>query len=530
MEEANNIHDPVFAKFGVEVYTNEYAEQLREENEKLPKGTRIYNIIPSAGFQENVLTCEADVMIIGGARGGGKSYVMELSPLYNIHVPMFTCNGFRKEENDILNGLWNTSKYIYTDVATPSISTLKWTFPSGACVKFEHMQNEKEVDRRFRGTEMPHIIIDELPQISADTYFTLLTSNRSTLGIDSKFIASCNPVGRKNWVYKLISWYIDEDTNEIIPERDSIIRYFFNPGKGISQIIWGDTREEVLEKAKHEIDKTWKTVGKSGIKREKLVSSFCFIQGLYSENKVFASRDDSYISRLLAKGGSSTEKDINGVWVDEEDSASIITAQEYDDMFSNTYQTTGVRTAVADVALKGDDFVIGAFDGNHLFDIEVFSRVTTTQAYGLAKKFLEKNNIREENFLYDGIAIGQCLDKFTRASQFTANSASSDSKIWYNKRAECSEKYATSIREGRISIDKNLQKRKIGLLTLREHLETERPALQRKETNNGKYQMITKADMKAIIGRSPDFTDMMVMHEHFNIVKPKTRKGLWALG
>lgn len=531
MEEANNILDLVFAKFGVEIYTNEYAEQLREENLRLGAGEKIYNILPQAGFQEEVLINEADIKVIGGNRGGGKSFIMELSPLYNIHIPMFSCYGFRKEENDIKRGLWNTSRFIYTGVADPKEGDFQWRFPSGAMIKFEHLQNEKEVDRRFRGAEMPEIIIDELPQITFQTFFTLLASNRNTLGVKNQFTASCNPVSRKNWVYKFVSWYIDEETNTIIPERSGKIRYFYKWGKDISEITWGDSKEEVYEKAKSKIDEVWnEELEDEGGSRLDLINSFCFIEGSYAQNKIFRKKDPRYLGNLSQQGGRQSVKDIKGIWGDDEETESIIPSSGYDRMFANSYQTNGIRTAVSDVALKGDDFVIGAFDGNHLFDVEVFTNVKTDQAKLLVAKFLAKNHIHESNFLYDATAIGQFMDSFTKAHSFTGNSASSDKEIWLNKRAECTERYATNIKEEGISIDKDLQNRKFGGITLKEHLETERPAIKRKITNNGKYQIISKQEMKQEIGRSPDFTDMMIMHEHFNIVKPKIRKGLWALG
>ena len=62
--------DPVFMKYGVEVYSYEYAELMRKENLELKKkGRRIYNILPQAGFQEKVLTSKADIVICGGSRG-----------------------------------------------------------------------------------------------------------------------------------------------------------------------------------------------------------------------------------------------------------------------------------------------------------------------------------------------------------------------------------------------------------------------------------------------------------------------------
>ena len=65
--------DPVFLEYGMEVYSYEYIESLRKENLDLKRrGKRTYNLIPQSGFQETVLTNQADIKIIGGSRGSGR--------------------------------------------------------------------------------------------------------------------------------------------------------------------------------------------------------------------------------------------------------------------------------------------------------------------------------------------------------------------------------------------------------------------------------------------------------------------------
>ena len=69
--------DPVFAKFGKKYYTYEHIEKLREENKKKKaNGERmLYHLIPQKGFQEKVLMTQADIKIVGGRRGGGKTFI-----------------------------------------------------------------------------------------------------------------------------------------------------------------------------------------------------------------------------------------------------------------------------------------------------------------------------------------------------------------------------------------------------------------------------------------------------------------------
>ena len=89
--------------------------------------------------------------------------------------------------------------------------------------------------------------------------------------------------------------------------------------------------------------------------------------------------------------------------------------------------------------------------------------------------------------------------------------------------AECAEKFAIRVKEGGFSIDKDLLDKVVDGKTLREHLDEQRSVIRRKETTNGKYQLISKPEMKKLMGgkRSPDIIEMIIMHEHFCINKPK---------
>lgn len=526
------MYDQVFEALGEKIYSYEYIEQLRAENVRLDPMDKIYNFMPQAGFQENVLTSEANIVIIGGRRGGGKTAIMLLSTLYNIENPAFSCHGFRKEEDDIRRGIWKTSKIFFTGEAQPTESKFTWTFPSGSSIIFEHMQDEKAIDRRYRGVEIPHFIIDELPQIQATTFFTFLASNRNSFGFENKLIASCNPVGPTNWVYQLIRWYLNEETGEVIKERSGVVRYFYKFGNTVKDIIWGDTREEVYAKAKHYIDALYdERMDVLGGDRLNMIMSFTFIEGEYVQNKLFIKKDPLYLSRLAAQGDEQSIRDIKGIWKDSDTTEAMLSSEEMELLLNNTEQRNGTLTAVADVALSRDAFVIGAFDGNHLFDVEAFSGVGSITAAALARKFLEKNHIHESNFLYDMDGIGQYLkEHFPQATGFSNQSSPSDNKVWFNKKAECAEKWTQKVKERKYSIDRRLLSRKFGVFTLEEVFQTERRALMRKFNSTGKFQLITKAEMRVILGgRSPDFIDMIFMHEHFNIVKPIKRNGIWML-
>ena len=449
------------------------------------------------------------------------SAIMTFLPLYEVWNPGFTGYGFRKEEDDIKRGLWTTSKIFYTGYANPTETNLTWTFPSGAKLKYEHLQNEKEVDRRYRGAELPLIFIDELPQLQEKTFFTLLGSNRNTIGACNKFVASCNPVSRQHWVHKLISWWINEDTREIIRERSGKIRYFFKYGNSVSEIIWGDSKAEVYEKAKGFID----FLIEDDEDPMMLISSLCFIEGDLKQNKIFSSLDSSYKGRLVQQGGTQAAKDIKGIWGDDDESETQISATEFENKFLDNpiIQKNGFRTCIIDVALTRDFMVLYAFDGNHIFDLEYFSGVFSDDAVIFIRRFLEKNDIREENMAYDENGIGIYLNGFFRkAKGFNNKAAASNPKLWNNQKSECCEKFVKDVKEGKYSINPILLSKKVplkgkdaGYTTVRDRLIAERLALKRKTVDNGRYEVISKPEMKVIVGHSPDFIEGLIMHKTF---------------
>ena len=502
---------------GKPVYTNETAQMIRKANCKLvEKGEIIRNIIPQEGFQEAVATCQADIAIVGGKRGGGKTHIMNMLASYHINNPLFTMYGFRREIDDIKKGLWASSKGIYEKIATARISDYSWQFPSGAQIQYEHIADENKVDQRFRGVELPCVVIDEIPQIKVETFFKLLASNRNTINVKNRFVGSCNPVGQRHWVHKMLQWYIDEDTKTIIPERNKKIRYFFKYGKTIEEIVWGNTREEVYRKAKHYIDELWDK--KNEASYEYLISSFCFIEGEYSENVIFKLRDPQYKSRLSAEGGQEAIRNINGIWVDDEEVKSELSSEEVLSMFNNTPQTEkGCRYCTCDVALSGDLMVLYAWEGRHLYEFEAFTGVLSDEAIGRCQSFLSKHGIREENFLYDENGLGLFLKGFfKKAKGFNNKQQASDTRLWNNQKSECAEKFAKEVRAGRYSINSKLRNRKVAGGFFEDRLLSEFHALKRKETDNGRFEIISKPEMKKICGHSPDLMEGMIEREGFS--------------
>lgn len=532
MEKSNQTEDryldPVFLKYGRRVYTYDGIEELRRENLKLKKkGRRLWNLIPQRGFQEKVLLTQADIKIVGGKRGGGKSFIALFEALPYIFNPDVNMYGFRKLEDDVKRGIWKTSKQVYRGFGSAADTSFEWKFldGKGATMKMEHLQDPSKISDRFRGVEMAFITIEELPEHTRDNLdvlFSLLASNRTTSGVAAKCICTCNPVGKSNKLRTFLDWYIDPDTDLIIKERDGKVRYFYRYGEDVTDIAWGDTPEDVYGHPKAHT-KIAKLVEETGEPYGNFITSIVFIEGDYADNEILKTADPKYMNRIAARGSESTINDIIGIWRDIDGGTSILTSEDMERMFFNSEKRDGIMRASADVALTGDFLVLYAFDGHHLCDVEIRRGGFSDDLIPFIESFLNKNGVRKENFTYDSNGLGLWLKESSafkdKSVPFNNKSAASDPRLWNNLKSECAEKFVKAVKSGEFSISEEVLNRKYTdrkgkVRTVRETLIEERIAIKRKTTETGRYEIISKQQMKVEIGHSPDFIEALFMIMH----------------
>lgn len=236
---------------------------------------------PQPGPQTDFLSTPADIAIYGGAAGGGKSYALLLEPLRHYGNPKFGAVIFRRNTTQVRNegGLWDESISLYGGLgAHPKEATLEWIFPSGARLKFAHLEHEKSVFD-WQGSQIPLIGFDELTHFSEKQFFYMLSRNRSASGVAGYVRATCNP-DVDSWVRKLIDWWLDGDGYPI-KELAGVLRWFIRQGDAL---IWGDSREELVQRYGDEV----------------LPKSLTFIPANIHDNKVLLSIDPSYLANLKA--------------------------------------------------------------------------------------------------------------------------------------------------------------------------------------------------------------------------------------
>jgi len=256
----------------------------------------VIEIGPQPGPQTRFLSSPADIVIYGGAAGGGKTWGMLLEAIRNVRVSRFRAAIFRRQRVDIKNSgaLWDQACEIYP--LAGGLGTrfnLTWQWPGNAKVQFSHLEHESDVSN-WAGSEVAMIGFEELTQFSEKQFWRMLARNRSTCGVRPYVRATCNP-DSKSWVKPLIAWYLNPDTGYPIPERDGVVRWLARVGDDLQ---WGDSRQELVEK--------FGTACKP--------KSFTFIAANVFDNPALLTRDPSYLSSLQMLPLVDREQLLGGNW------------------------------------------------------------------------------------------------------------------------------------------------------------------------------------------------------------------------
>ncbi len=253
------------------------------------------------------LSSSADIVIYGGAAGGGKTYGLLLSALRHKNVPGFGCTIFRRNYNQIFSegGLWDEARDMYQGIrgASQNLSRSRWVFRDcrgrvTSKITFAHIERDDNLSN-WQGAQICEIGFDELTHFSEKAFFYMLSRNRSKCGVKPFIRATCNP-DADSWVAKFIEWWVDPNTGYPIPERSGKIRWFVRQEEIIH---WADSREEL-----------WERFSLTSETERKKPKSVTFIAASVYDNKALLEKDPGYLSNLEAMPLIDRERLLHGNW------------------------------------------------------------------------------------------------------------------------------------------------------------------------------------------------------------------------
>jgi len=234
-----------------------------------------------------------------------------------------------------------------------------------------------------------------------------------------------------------------------------------------------------------------------------------FVQAYPDDNKMLPA---GYIDHLI-KTLTANEKErlLYGNWEYDDDPAVLIEYDQILDLFKNEHVVPGVGYIIADIARKGkDNTTIGRFSGFRLEELVTLQKAITTTTSQRIRNIANQYKIPMSRVLVDEDGVGGGVCDQLGCKGFVNNSKAIDGN-YTNLKSECGFKLAELINNAGMYI--NCPSDNIKALII-EELE------QIKNSNidsEGKLQLMSKSEVKERIGRSPDYSDMLLMRMFFEL-------------
>ena len=483
-------------------------------------------IRPNKGGQEHFVRTNVDVAIYGGILAGGKTFGSILSVAEPCLDPLFRATFFRRTFGQLkqAGGIVDDMKAAYGKEVSVTISeSPRATFSSGAYVEMQQIndENPKKVIEKFKGLQADAIYFDELTGFEWFTFTYLMSRCRGKGKWTGKIRATTNP-SRRHWLRTFLNWYIRPD-GTVDPEKSGMVRYFYIYGEKVDEVAWGDTKEEVYEKAKVAIDRKIASF-RGKVTYKQLIKSFTFILGNLTENTALTEGNEGYVGSVAATGGKMSQALAEGNWnvdVDSDEEAPISDANANAVAVTDP-QMNNDRWITADLADTGtDNFLALAWNGFHLMDILILTKSTPRQNAEALQIFAQKHNVADNHIIYDAIRGTYINDYIEDAIPFVSYRAPMGlyARLAYNLKAECYLRLVKMINDHRLSIaDEVAQSRYVhaklnqNIMVITEFVE-ECSVVRFKDMPSGKKQLLAKKEMNAMLGkgRSMDLLDPVAM-------------------
>lgn len=428
-------------------------------------------------FLEDAVTTEVEY---GGAAGGGKSV---LGCYWQIKRRCRYAGTRGLIGRASLKTLKDTTLKTFFEVAA------KQGLKSGIHYKY----NQQSSSVLFSNNSL--IFLRDLFQYPTDPNFDELGS----LEITDAFVDENNQISEKAWniVKSRIRYKLDEFN--LIPKMMGSC----NPSKG-----WIYTRFY------------------KPFKEGRLPQDRQFIQALVTDNPDISMH---YRQNLLGLDETSKQRLLYGNWEYDDDASTLISYDKIIDCFTNTFAELGDRYITADIARFGSDkIVIGIWSGWNV-TLHSFTKKATTQTAKIIKDFQQQYKIPNSNTIVDEDGVGGGVVDILKCKGFVNNSTAlsapnspkdkNGNKIrenYSNLKSQCYYRLADRINKSGLHII-------CSEIAMREMIVQELEQVkQHNMDKDGKKAVVPKEIVKELIGRSPDYSDTLMMREWFEL-KPASK-------
>lgn len=203
------------------------------------------------------------------------------------------------------------------------------------------------------------------------------------------------------------------------------------------------------------------------------------------------------------------------------------------DMFSNTITKSPEKYLVVDIADDGSDKTVMSFwQGLEMYRVEVFERLNTEGVVNQIREYASQERIPYSQIAVDAIGVGagvassSLLDGIIGyKSSFSAIRTDMDPtrlpNVHYRANAPLTTEYANLRSQCVFTlarlVNDHLVAVNIGDVRIKERIIEELALYQDASKGDGKRMPTQKDDIKALLGRSPDLSDVMIMRMLFEV-------------
>jgi len=244
-----------------------------------------------------------------------------------------------------------------------------------------------------------------------------------------------------------------------------------------------------------------------------------FIAALVYDNKT-APLD--YIQSLEDLQGVSRQRLLHGNWEYDDSDDSLI---DYDcilDSLNNTHvKQTGKRYITADIALQGsDNFVILVWDGFVCIHSEKIPKIGPRELVDKIGVLKRRFNVPNSHIAYDADGVGAYVGGWVEGAKAFHNGGSpkkvsNEKEDYANLKSQCYFKMAKRDNEHGYHMQALPESDREAYIEEMEQVK------RGGKDPDGKLRIISKKEVKANIGRSPDITDAKMMRELFELTPPR---------
>lgn len=254
-------------------------------------------------------------------------------------------------------------------------------------------------------------------------------------------------------------------------------------------------------------------------KKGELPPERVFLPSLVTDNPYLP---QSYIDNLKTLGEADKQRLLYGNFDYDDDPAALIDFEAQNDLFTNDHvPMTGEKYLTADIAGRGSDkFRVGIWDGWVLIADEEMEKSTGKEVVDVIKRLKTAYSVPNSNIIYDADGVGGGVDGFFSGSiAFVNNARPLDDENYENIKAQMYYKLAEKINDYEMWV--KVRKSPDQIEAIQQELgQVKQDAMDK----DRKLKLLPKEKVKENIGRSPDYTDMMMLRCWFAYRKKRERR------